>query len=72
MLHGAGTIDFVILLIAFASQYGDFQPGRIYCEVFFVQNYCTGFVGGTWSLAVEEHFYLLFTLDAPASSRALT
>lgn len=31
-------------------------------EVLFVQNYATGLWAHTWSLAVEEHFYLLLTL----------
>ena len=30
-------------------------------EVFFVQNYFEGLWGHTWSLCVEEHFYLLLT-----------
>lgn len=29
-------------------------------ELFFVQNYFNGVWGHTWSLAIEEHFYLLF------------
>lgn len=35
-----------------------------FAEIFFVQNYIPGLWGYTWSLAVEEHFYLLlpFTL----------
>ena len=28
-------------------------------ELFFLQNYLPGLAGQTWSLAVEEHFYLL-------------
>ena len=31
-------------------------------EIFFVQNYGPGLQGHTWSLAVEEHFYLLLLL----------
>lgn len=39
-------------------------PGRFWAELLFVQNYCAGLWKHTWSLAVEEHFYLLlaFTL----------
>jgi len=36
-----------------------FEPARILAELFFVQNYFVGLWGLTWSLAVEEHFYLL-------------
>jgi peptidoglycan/LPS O-acetylase OafA/YrhL len=32
---------------------------RVLAEVFFVQNYLPGVWNHTWSLAVEEHFYLL-------------
>ena len=35
---------------------------RIFAEVFFVQNYFNGLWGQTWSLAIEEHFYLLLPL----------
>ena len=34
---------------------------RIIGEVFFLQNYLGGLRDHTWSLAVEEHFYLLLT-----------
>lgn len=34
---------------------------RILGEVFFLQNYLGGLRDHTWSLAVEEHFYLLLT-----------
>src|SRR5690606_2129619 len=32
---------------------------KIFSEVVFVQNYFEGLWGHTWSLAIEEHFYLL-------------
>jgi peptidoglycan/LPS O-acetylase OafA/YrhL len=35
---------------------------QILSEALFVQNYGTPFWGHTWSLAVEEHFYLLLPL----------
>lgn len=35
---------------------------RVISELLFVQNYFQGLWGHTWSLAVEEHFYLLLTL----------
>jgi peptidoglycan/LPS O-acetylase OafA/YrhL len=34
-------------------------PPRVWAEVLFVQNYLPGMWNHTWSLAVEEHFYLL-------------
>jgi peptidoglycan/LPS O-acetylase OafA/YrhL len=35
---------------------------RLLAEIFFVQNYYGGLWGHTWSLCIEEHFYLLLTL----------
>ncbi len=35
---------------------------RLLAELLFVQNYTNGVWGHTWSLAVEEHFYLLLVL----------
>lgn len=35
---------------------------RVLAELLFVQNYFHGMWGHTWSLAVEEHFYLLLAL----------
>lgn len=39
-------------------------PGtsNVLSEVFFIQSYRAGFLPHTWSLAVEEHFYLLLPL----------
>ena len=37
-------------------------PGAILGEFFFVQNYAPKLQPHTWSLAVEEHFYLLLSL----------
>ena len=36
--------------------------GQAAAELAFVQNYATGMWSHTWSLGVEEHFYLLLTL----------
>lgn len=44
-------------------------PVGYFVEVFFLQSYMTGVWNHTWSLAVEEHFYLLLALLAWASAR---
>ncbi len=36
-----------------------YAPRRIFVELLFLQNYTMGLWAHTWSLAVEEHFYLL-------------
>ena len=57
---------YVLVLITLAV--GVVQEGRlprsasILLEVFFLQNYGHGLWNYTWSLAVEEHFYLLLPL----------
>ncbi len=38
------------------------RPGAALAEFAFMQNYFTGLWGHTWSLAVEEHFYILLPL----------
>lgn len=56
------------ILLAFTYCYTRFAleqkiPDRqIFSEVFFLQNYFPGYWGHTWSLAVEEHFYLALPL----------
>ena len=39
-----------------------FRPIELLAELLFFQNYVTGLWNHTWSLAVEEHFYLLLPL----------
>lgn len=39
-----------------------FYRNHVWNTVFFVQNYWPGICGPTWSLAVEEHFYVLLAL----------
>lgn len=46
-----------------------FEWKRTLSELFFMQNYGTAMWGHTWSLAVEEHFYLLLPILLAASAR---
>ena len=55
------------LLIAFtvavtALRHHKFEFTRLISELLFIQNYRTGLWPHTWSLAVEEHFYLFLLL----------
>jgi peptidoglycan/LPS O-acetylase OafA/YrhL len=59
---------FYILIIATAIGVGRLDR-PILAELFFVQNYFGGVWGHTWSLAVEEHFYLLLAVSAWLVSR---
>jgi len=45
-----------------SCQHGGTPPSQLTAEVFFVQNYFGGLWDHTWSLAVEEHFYILLPL----------
>jgi peptidoglycan/LPS O-acetylase OafA/YrhL len=45
------------------------QPARALAEFGFMQNYFTGLWGHTWSLAVEEHFYILLPLTLVCLAR---
>ncbi len=55
-------------LIAFSFFYATYvvgyaiPKGVAYAELFFFQNYAVGFWNHTWSLAVEEHFYIALPL----------
>jgi peptidoglycan/LPS O-acetylase OafA/YrhL len=55
---------YAYLLIAIAARLmtgAVVVPGTVLSEALFVQNYGSRFLIHTWSLAVEEHFYLLLT-----------
>jgi len=55
----------VLLLVTVAEAYfihRQFHPKAILSELFFVQNYAYPHWNHTWSLAVEEHFYLILLL----------
>lgn len=41
---------------------GAVTPYKFMCEALFVSNYFDNIWGQTWSLCIEEHFYLLFAL----------
>jgi peptidoglycan/LPS O-acetylase OafA/YrhL len=53
-LYIAGTV------VLFSVINKDFSASTIISELLFLQNYFTSFNEHTWSLAVEEHFYLFF------------
>ncbi len=48
-----------LTLILRFRQTGKWDAAGLFAELFFVQNYFAGLWGHTWSLAVEEHFYIL-------------
>lgn len=49
----------LITLIVIFFESGRLSMKRLIVEVFFVQNYFDGWWSHAWSLAVEEHFYVL-------------
>lgn len=60
----------VVLTLPFAAWEGKPLPNpQIAAEGFFVQNYFQGFWAHTWSLAIEEHFYLLLAVAIALLSR---
>jgi peptidoglycan/LPS O-acetylase OafA/YrhL len=54
----------VLIYVVFTHNLTGFGSNKLslYSEVFFFQNYTLGLLHISWSLAVEEHFYLLLTL----------
>ena len=58
---------YVMIAVMFAVQYGNEAPVSavwkpLLAELTFFQNYFRGLWNHTWSLAIEEHFYLLLGL----------
>lgn len=51
-----------LTLVYGALRWRDFTGRSFFAEVFFVQNYFHGVWAHTWTLAMEEHFYLLLTV----------
>lgn len=47
-----------IAVFVLAKDRSNIAPSHLFAEICFVQNYFTGIWGHTWSLAVEEHFYI--------------
>ncbi|TPE44090.1 acyltransferase [Pontibacter mangrovi] len=48
------------ILLGLFTGYPELKPGFVLDEVIFIQNYRQGLWWHTWSLAVEEHFYIFF------------
>lgn len=56
---------YVMLLVTFAADWvlkAVRTPGAYLREIFFVQSYAYGIWSHTWSLAVEEHFYIFLPI----------
>ena len=49
----------IAVALAWIGAHEPLQPRRVVAEALFVQNYLRGYLSHTWSLAVEEHAYLL-------------
>jgi peptidoglycan/LPS O-acetylase OafA/YrhL len=52
-----------VMVTIFASTFDGRMAAALVPELLYVQNYFPGIWGHTWSLAVEEHFYVLLTLS---------
>jgi len=52
----------IVTIVFFKVRHHPFSYINVLKELFFVQNYTQGLWNHTWSLAVEEHFYILLPL----------
>jgi peptidoglycan/LPS O-acetylase OafA/YrhL len=52
-----------VLLATLVIPHGQVRRAHLWAELLFVQNYFPGLWSHTWSLGVEEHFYLLLPLS---------
>lgn len=55
----------LIQLIYSIAKGQELSTRQVVHEVFFIQNYLPGFMNVTWSLGIEEQFYLLLALGMP-------
>jgi peptidoglycan/LPS O-acetylase OafA/YrhL len=60
-IYPAFYVMLFISILIFLIRPGSVNLKSVSAEIFFVQNYFPGLWNHTWSLAVEEHFYLLLT-----------
>ena len=65
---------FIVLIVVYGGfelRFGrPFQLSQLLSEFFYTQNYIGGIWNHTWSLAVEEHFYLIIGITLYALSRS--
>lgn len=53
---------FAFTLIYYKIKSIEIVTAKVFAEMFFYQNYMKGFWNHTWSLAVEEHFYIIISI----------
>ena len=58
-----------ICIVLLANDLSNISPGKLLAEALFVQNYLPSVWGHTWSLAVEEHFYIAVIILVWSCSR---
>lgn len=53
---------FVSVAVSFLFSVNLYRPDQVFNEIFYLQSYREGMWYHTWSLAVEEHFYILLAV----------